>query len=91
MGGSIRLTADGYASPEGRPVRVFNVIVKSEGTAAVVALLNGDGGDQYDQIDGTIDQAVIRNYEGGIVFPDGLYVNVDANTEYVVANLEVIQ
>jgi hypothetical protein len=89
MTGSYRVTADGYAGPAG-PVRVHNIIVKSTGTAAVVSVLNGLAGDAMDQINGTISQAVIRNYEGGLVFPLGCYIDLDANTSYVVVELEAI-
>lgn len=81
--GSTRLTADGYVvGASGTPTRVFAVIVKSTGTAAVVALENA-ATTEYDSIDGTISKAVIRQYPGGLLFPDGCNVNVDANTSYV--------
>ncbi len=89
MTGSYRVTADGYAGPAG-PVRVYSIIVKSTGTAAVVAVLNGAAGDQFDQINGTISKAVQRPYEGGLVFPLGCYIDLDANTSYVVVELEAI-
>ncbi len=88
--GSYRLTADGVAG-ESAAVRVYNIIVKSGGTAAVVSVKNGStGGDIYDQIDGTINQAVVRNYEGGLVLPLGCYIDLDSNTTYVVVDLETI-
>ncbi len=90
MTGSYRVTADGLAGPA-MAVRVYSVIVKSGGTAAVVSVKNGAAaGTIYDQVDGTINQAVIHNYEGGLVLPAGCYIDLDANTTYVVANVEVI-
>jgi len=90
MTGTYRVTDDGLAGP-GVAIRVHSIVVKSGGTAAVVAILNGtSNGTEYDQINGTINQAVVRNYEGGMVLPTGCYINLDSNTTYVTVNLEVI-
>lgn len=79
--GSTNLTADGYVSSTS-PTRVFAIIVKSAATAAVVAVQNANS-TEYDQITGTISQAVIRQYPGGLLFPGGCYIDVDTNTSYV--------
>jgi hypothetical protein len=89
--GTYQVTADGQAGPA-RAVRVFNIVAKSSGTACVVSVKNGTttGGTEYDQINGTINQAVIRNYEGGLVFPAGCFIDLDVNTSYVTVSLEVL-
>ncbi len=88
--GPYRVTADGLAGPA-KAVRVNNIIVKSgSGGAAVVSVLNGTGGSEFDSILGTTSTGVVRNYEGGAVFPLGCYINLDSNTDYVVVNLEVL-
>ena len=79
--GSTNLTVDGYVSSTS-PTRVFAIIVKSGGTAAVVAAKNANT-TEYDQINGTISQSVIRQYPGGLLFPGGCYIDVDTNTSYV--------
>lgn len=91
MTGTYQVTgSDGLAGPA-KAVRVYSVIVKSDGTAAVVSLRNGTStGTVYDQIDGTINQAVIHNYEGGLVFPAGCFVDLDAHSTYVTVSLDVI-
>ncbi len=89
--GTYQVTADGQAGPA-RAVRVFNIVVKSDGTAGVVAVKNGTttGGTEFDQINGTINQAVVRNYEGGMVFPSGCYIDLDSHSTYVTVSLEVL-
>ena len=91
MTGTYQVTVDGQAGPA-KAVRVWSVVVKSDTTAAVVSLKNGTstGGTEYDQIDGTISKAVVRSYEGGLVFPAGCFVDLDAHTTYVTVSLEVI-
>lgn len=90
--GTQRLTADGALSPSGSPVRIWSIIVKSGGSPASVLVKNGTStaGTAYDQITGTADQAVVINYEAGLVLPDGGYIDVDTNTSYVVVNYETV-
>ncbi len=83
-------TLDGLAGPA-KAVRVYSIIVQSDGTAAVVSVRNGTAsGTIYDQIDGTINQAVIHNYEGGMVLPAGCFIDLDSHSTYVTVSLEVI-
>ncbi len=82
--GSKNLSADGYVDST-NATRVFAVIIKSGGTAAVVGFANGQGGTEYDSVAGAINTTVIRSYPGGLVFPSGCYVDVDSNTTYVTA------
>lgn len=89
--GTYQVSADGQAGPA-QAVRVWNIVVKSTSTAAVVLLKNGTstGGTEYDQIDGTISKAVRVSYIGGLVFPAGCYIDLDGNTSYVTVSLEVL-
>lgn len=85
--GSTRLAADGYVDST-NATRIFALIIKSGGTAAVVAAQNGSGGTEYDSITGTINTTVIRQYPGGLLFPSGCYIDLDTNTSYVTAIYE---
>jgi len=88
--GSSTITADGLVSST-EPTVVYAVIVKSGGTAASVLLkLAATGGQEFDQIDGTINKAVVRSYPGGLLFPTGCFVDVDTNTTYVTVIYERI-
>ncbi len=91
--GTFRITADGVLGPSGVPVRVYSIVVLSgAGGAAVVAVCNGtDNTTKYDQINGTASKAVVREYRDGLVFPNGCYIDLDANTTFVTGNLEVIK
>ncbi len=82
--GSTRLTADGVVGVSGSPTRIYSIIVKSGGTAAQVTIHNGTtgGADEFMQIDGTVNAAVITNFAGGLFLPAGGFCNVDANTTY---------
>lgn len=88
--GSQNITADGVIGVSGRPVRLYNIQVMSGGTAAVVSIYSGTStsGTKLDQIDGTISKSVSRGYEGGLYFPNGLYVDLDANTTFVTCGFE---
>ena len=84
--GTKQLTADGYLASTA-PTRLYSVVIKSGGTAATVAFKNANT-TEYLTITGTINLAVEKNYEGGLMFPGGCYVDIDANTTYVTANFE---
>ena len=88
--GTQRRTADGVIGTSGAKIRLYGIIVHSSGTAAVVSLLNGttSGGTEYDEINGTISVSKRVNYPGGLLFNDGLFVDLDANTVYVTAIYE---
>jgi hypothetical protein len=70
----------------GLPVRVFSVEVISGGTASTVILYNSTtnaSNTNYSQVDGTASQSVIKNYNGGKLFPNGCYLLTDANSAFV--------
>lgn len=90
--GTYRITADGVLGPSGKAVRVFSIVVLSgAGGGAVVSVCNGTAATtEYDQINGTASKAVVREYREGMVFKDGCFIDLDANTVSVMGNLEVI-
>jgi hypothetical protein len=75
-------------SVAGTAVRVFSIEVISGGTASTVILHNGVAivaGDVYGQVDGIASKSVVINYAGGKTFPNGCFIQTDANTTYVTA------
>ena len=84
--GSQNITADGVVGTSGKPVRVFEFIVRSTSDGgAAVAVYNGTstGGTKYDDLNGTTSLTVRIPYVGGLLFPGGCYLDIDANTSYV--------
>ena len=75
-------TTDGVISPTGVPIRVYDVAMVSGGTASTVKLRNGllvSSVIQL-QLDGVISKQVSWSSANGLLFPDGCFVDVDANT-----------
>lgn len=84
--GTKLITADGEATAAGVPTRVKCIhILSGGGGAAVVSLKNnGSGGTIYITETGTVSTGKTFYYsEDGILFPNGCYVDVDANTTSV--------
>ena len=79
--GSTRLTADGLVGSSGNPIRVFMIHLLSDTTASTTALNNGTLSTDtvYIQVDGIASKGVTLNFAGGLRFPDGCYLNADAN------------
>lgn len=90
--GTYYITSDGVLGPSGKAVRVYSLVVLSgAGGGAVVSVCNGTASTtEYDQINGTASKAIVRGYEGGMVFKDGCYIDLDANTTSVTGVVEVI-
>ena len=83
MPGVTRLTTtDAIVGASGKPIRVYDVTMVSGGTASKVILRNGTttGGTPQLQIDGVINQQVSWSSTNGLLFPDGCFADVDANT-----------
>lgn len=83
--GTKRLTADAELGTSGKPLRIFSVCIHSAGSgASTAAFRNGtlSTDDAYFTVDGIADQTVMANFAGGIRFPNGCYVDLDANIEY---------
>lgn len=90
--GTQKITADGVIGVSGQPVRVYHVSVSSGGTAAAPVLYNGTstGGTEYEKLTCSTISVVNRfDFCGGMLFPDGLYIDVDANTNYVTVVYEM--
>lgn len=78
--GSKQLTEDGYVDST-NPTRVYEIIVKAS-DASTVAVKNANT-TEYDSIALTAAGTTRIVYAGGLVFPGGCYIDVDANTTYV--------
>jgi hypothetical protein len=86
------VTADAQTVATGYIVRVYAIhIISGGGGAAVVSFKSGgSGGTTYLTETGTASTGKTITYgEGGIVFPAGLYVDVDANTTSVAVTYNV--
>jgi len=82
MSGSVEYTADGVVGPSGAAVRVYNATWLSGTTAGDFTLRTGTttAGDVIVQEPGAADHTETINFERGLLFPDGCYVDFDANT-----------
>ncbi len=85
--GSQRRTTDGVIGVSGKPVRVFGFIVNADSSGAIVAVYDGTstGGTAYDSLVGAASVSTRISYPGGLLFPDGCFIDIDAHTNYVVA------
>ena len=79
--GSTRLTGDGVVGISGKPTRVFFIHLISGATGSTTTLENGTSasGTIYAQIDGVASSGVTVNFAGGLLFPDGCFMDTDAN------------
>ena len=82
--GNTRLTADGLVGTSGKPIRIFIIHLLSGATASTTTFKNGTstGGTAYVQVDGVSSQGVTLNFAGGVRFPDGCYMDTDANISH---------
>ncbi len=68
----------------GKPIRVYDAVVVSGGTASTVKLYNGTSatGSQYLQLDGIISKSssIPLSSEQGVRFENGCFAAVDSNT-----------
>ena len=90
--GMQRFTADGAVSSSGAAVIVYSVVVRATGTATEVILNNGTStaGDDLDTINAAANTTTVHNFERGLIFPSGCFVDVDANTSYAVVVYEKV-
>lgn len=81
------VTADGILGVSGTPVRIFAIhILSSGGGASAVSLRSGTtvGGTVWVTETGTVSTGKTFSYgTQGILFPNGCFVDVDANTTSV--------
>lgn len=86
-GGLISLTVDGVVGASARPIRVYGISILSGGTGAVVQFYNGTSasGNIMLTATGTANKAVMVPDipAEGLLFPAGLFVDVDGNTTQV--------
>ncbi len=88
--GSQQRSSDGVIGTSGKKIRLYQIIVHSGASGGVVQLRNGTttGGTEYDEVNGTASISVSASYAGGLFFPDGLFIDLDANTVYVTCIFE---
>ena len=86
MAGTKRFTADGVVGPSGGNIRVYNATWLSGTTAGDLTLRQGTttAGDIWVQETGLLSKTETINFEGGMLFTNGCYVDLDANTTAVV-------
>jgi len=79
--GSIRVTDDVALGGNGKACRVYSVSFLSDGTARTLVLRNGTtaSGPIYISKLGTISETVIINFENGLRFPDGCFLDFTAS------------
>lgn len=81
------ITADGVVSASGQAVRIFTIhVISGGGGAAIPALRTGTavGGAIWIQETGTVSTGKTFNYGAqGVLFPNGCFCDVDANTTSV--------
>ena len=75
-------TTDAGITPLNYPIRVFDVSLISGASLSTVKLRNGStvSGIIQLQIDGVANKQATWSSENGLLFPDGCFVDVDANT-----------
>lgn len=92
-GGIQTLTADGVVGISGKPIRLYGATITSDGTPAVVAFYDGTstGGTLIFQATGTASvAALVSNIPAeGILFPSGLFIDIDSHTTSFSAFYEV--
>jgi len=86
--GTTLVTADSSVGVSGKPFRLFSYSMLSGATAGVVQLRNGTStsGVIQKQIDGVISKSVDGEFVNGLLFPLGLFVDVDANVASISIN-----
>lgn len=85
--GAQKITADGVIGRSGTGVRLFALLIDSGSTAASVSVYDGTstGGTLYGVFTGTASETATVNFNGGLQLPSGCYLDIDANTDFVVA------
>lgn len=86
--GSQKRTTDGVIGGSGKAIRVFGFIVNADSSGTVVAVYDGTstGGTAMDSLVGAASISTRISYAGGLLFPNGCFIDVDAHTNYVVAS-----
>lgn len=87
------ISADGVLGDSGKAVAVYGMNIISGGTAGVVILRDGAtvGSTSVIQEVGTISVGKSIGYYVGVVFPNGCFVDIDANVTQVTLFYEQIK
>ena len=95
MAGHSIITASGLLGVEDKPQRIYGFVLQSKAAAAGrVIFHNGDAAadGEIARADGVADSQVVVTYgAGGKFFPDGCYVEIDGNVQYVGIDYEQVQ
>ena len=88
--GAKTLTASGALISSGEPIRVWSVHFTSGATAGVIQLYNNTSATGTPVISetGTANRSKSVNYENGLLFPDGCYVEFVTATSPSAAVIE---
>ena len=86
MAGSKYFVADGAVGTSGKPTRVYSATWLSDGTARDLVLRNGtsDSGTVYTTAAGVISKTATVNFEGGMLFPNGCFLDIGSATSAVI-------
>jgi hypothetical protein len=84
--GSQYTVADVIVGKSGKPCRVFSATWLSDGTARDLVLRNGstDAGTIYVQEPGVISKTKTLNFEGGLLFPGGCFIDIGSAASVVI-------
>lgn len=91
MSGSQKVTEDGVIGTSGKKIRVYGFIARAgAGGASVINIYDGTstGGTLLDIINVAQSTTERPMYASGLQCPNGLFVDVDANTTFVTAIFE---
>jgi len=82
--GVVRLTADGLVGTSGMPIRIFSIHLVSGATASTTTFRDGTTSSDtaHIQVDGIASQGVTIGFNGGVRFPNGCFMDTDANISY---------
>ena len=91
MSGTQQRTTDGVIGTSGKKIRVYGFIVRATaGGVSVVNIYDGTStsGTLMDVINLAASTTERPMYAGGLLLPNGCFVDVDANTSFVTALFE---
>ena len=89
--GSVTVTGDSAIGPSGKPIRVWNATVLSDGTARDLVLRNGttDSDTALVTHGGVASKSSTANFAGGLLFPSGCFCDYTASSVNVTVEFEV--
>lgn len=78
--GSYNTASSGYVAGQ-NPTRVYGVIVKADSSGSTVTLKDANT-TEFDSLVAAASANTPFYYPGGLLFPNGCYLTVDAHTTY---------